>query len=182
MNFRDIILVIIIGLLLHLLQIKTYKMKKVLFTVLVATSLFACKSSTETKPAFNLEDAKKEIAEMNKRFEDAVLNSDSVAMVNLYTDDAKWMNPNAPSVIGKQALTSELSKLLNAGIGSAKLNTTDVWGDENFVTEEGNYVLNAKDGSQMDIGKYIVLWKRVDGKLMFFRDMFSSDLPAAPVK
>ena len=125
---------------------------------------------------------KKEIAEMNKRFEDAVVNSDSVALVNLYTDDAKWMNPNAPSVIGKQALTSELSKLLNAGIGSAKLNTTEVWGDENYVTEEGNYVLNAKDGSQIDIGKYLVLWKRVDGKLMFFRDMFSSDLPPVSVK
>ena len=157
-------------------------MKKVFFTAMVAISLFACKSSTETKPAFNLEDAKKEIAEMNKRFEDAVVNSDSVALVNLYTDDAKWMNPNAPSVIGKQALTSELSKLLNAGIGSAKLNTTDVWGDENYVTEEGNYVLNAKDGSQIDKGKYLVLWKRVDGKLMFFRDMFSSDLPPVSVK
>ena len=157
-------------------------MKKVLFTAMVAISLFACKSSTETKPAFNLEDAKKEIAEMNKRFEDAVVNSDTVALVNLYTEDAKWMNPNAPSVIGKQALTSELSKLLNAGIGSAKLNTTDVWGDENYVTEEGNYVLNAKDGSQIDKGKYLVLWKRVDGKLMFFRDMFSSDLPPVSVK
>lgn len=157
-------------------------MKKVLFTAMVAISLVACKSSTETKPVFNLESAKKEIAEMNKRFEDAVINSDTVALVNLYSDDAKWMNPNAPSVIGKEALKSELSKLLNAGIGSAKLNTTDVWGDENYVTEEGNYVLNAKDGSQLDIGKYLVLWKRVDGKLMFFRDMFSSDLPPVPVK
>lgn len=157
-------------------------MKKVLFTLLVTASLYACNNSSETKPAFNVEDAKKEIAEMNKKFETAVSNSDSVAMVNLYAPDAKWMNPNAPSVVGKEALTSELSKLLNAGIGSAKLNTTDVWGDENYVTEEGNYVLNAKDGSQMDIGKYLVLWKRVDGKLMFFRDMFSSDLPPVTVK
>ena len=157
-------------------------MKKVLLATMLGVSLFACKNATETKPAFNLEGAKIEIAEMNRQFEDAVGKSDSVAMVNLYADDAKWMNPNAPSVIGKQALTRELSKLLNAGIGSAKLNTTDVWGDENYVTEEGTYILNAKDGSQMDIGKYLVLWKRVDGKLMFFRDMFSSDLPPAAVK
>jgi len=156
-------------------------MKKVLFTLLVTASLFACNSNTETKPAFNVEDAKKEIAEMNKKFETAVSNSDAVAMVNLYAPDAKWMNPNAPSVVGKEALTSELSKVLKS-IGSAKLNTTDVWGDENYVTEEGTYVLNAKDGSQMDIGKYLVLWKRVDGKLMSFRDMFSSDLPPVPAK
>ncbi len=157
-------------------------MKKVLFTLLVTASLFACNNSSEIKPAFNLEDAKKEIAEMNKQFETAVSNSDAGAIANLYAPDAKWMGPNAPSVVGKEALTSELSKLLNAGIGSAKLNTTDVWGDENYVTEEGTFVLNAKDGSQMDIGKYLILWKRVDGKLMFFRDMFSSDLPPAPVK
>lgn len=157
-------------------------MKKVLFTLLVTASLFACNNSSEIKSAFNLEDAKKEIAEMNKQFETAVSNSDAGAIANLYAPDAKWMHPNAPSIIGKEALTSELSKLLNAGIGSAKLNTTDVWGDENYVTEEGTFVLNAKDGSQIDIGKYLILWKRVDGKLMFFRDMFSSDLPPAPVK
>jgi ketosteroid isomerase-like protein len=157
-------------------------MKKALFTALVATSLFACNNSSETKPAFNLDDAKKEIAEMNKIFETAVSNSDAVSMVNLYAADAKWMNPNAPSVIGKEALTSEISKLLTAGIASAKLTTTDVWGDENYVTEEGTFVLNAKDGSQIDKGKYLVLWKRVDGKLMFFRDMFNSDLPPAPAK
>jgi len=157
-------------------------MKKVLLTALVVTSLFACKNATETKPAFNLEDAKKEIAELNKQFEDAVSKSDSVSMASLYTEDAKWMNPNAPSVVGKKALVSELSKLLNAGIASGKLNTVDVWGDENYVTEEGNFQLYAKDGTQIDKGKYLVLWKRVDGKLMFFRDMFSSDLPPAPVK
>ncbi len=157
-------------------------MKKFMASLALVTILFACQQKTETQPAFNLEDAKKEIAELNKQFGDAVSKSDSVGIANLYTDDAKWMNPNAPSVTSKQALVSELSKLLNAGIGSAKLTTTDVWGDENYVTEEGTYVLNAKDGSQMDIGKYLVLWKRVDVKLMFFRDMFSSDLPPASVK
>jgi hypothetical protein len=80
-------------------------------------------------------------------------------------------------------LVSRIGADLRAGIGSAKLNTTEVWGDENFVTEEGNFLLSAKDGSQIDKGKYLVLWKRVEGKLMFFRDIFNSDLPpAAPAK
>jgi hypothetical protein len=92
------------------------------------------------------------------------------------------MNPNAPAVQGRAALVSQISLVLSEGIGSAKLNTTDVWGDENYVTEEGNYVLNTKDGSQVDKGKYLVLWKRVNGKLMFFRDMFNSDLPAPTAK
>lgn len=157
-------------------------MKKVLFSALMATIMFGCKSTTETKTEFDLESAKKEIAANNLAFETAVSQSDSISIANLYTEDAKWMNPNAPAVQGRAALVSQISLVLSEGIGSAKLNTTDVWGDENYVTEEGNYVLNTKDGTQIDKGKYLVLWKRVNGKLMFFRDMFNSDLPAPTAK
>ena len=155
-------------------------MKKLLFTALVATSLVACQiNPTVTKPAFNSEAAKKEIAAANLAFETAISKMDSVGISNLYATDAKWMNPNAPSVEGRAALVGSVGTIMRAGIGSAKLTTTEVWGDENFVTEEGVYLLNAKDGSQIDKGKYLVLWKRVDGKLMFYRDIFNSDLPLA---
>lgn len=157
-------------------------MKKLMVSFVLAATLMACQQKLETKPTFNAEEVKKEIAELNKQFEDGVKNADTVSMGNLYADDAKWMNPNAPAVTNKTAMISEFSKIINAGVGSAKLNTTDVWGDENYVTEEGTYLLFAKDGSQIDKGKYLVLWKRVDGKLKFFRDMFSSDLPPAPAK
>jgi ketosteroid isomerase-like protein len=35
-----------------------------------------------------------------------------------------------------------------------------------------------KDGKQIDKGKYIVLWKKEDGKWKLFRDCYNSDLPA----
>jgi hypothetical protein len=88
------------------------------------------------------------------------------------------MNPNAPAVEGRAALISRISKDLQAGIGSVKLTTAEVWGDENFVTEEGTYKIFAKDAKEIDKGKYLILWKRVDGKLMFHRDIYNSDLPA----
>lgn len=154
-------------------------MKKVLFVAMIATSLFACQSAPAPKPAFDLEAAKTEIAAANLAFETAVSKMDSVGLASLYTTDTKWMNPNAPTVEGRAALVSKISQDLQAGIGSAKLNTVEVWGDENYVTEEGNYLIFAKDGTQIDKGKYLILWKRVDGKLMFHRDIFNSDLPAA---
>jgi ketosteroid isomerase-like protein len=155
-------------------------MKKLLLSALIASSLFACKS--ETKPAFDLESAKQEIAAVNLAFETAVSKSDSVGFASLYTTDTKWMNPNAPTVEGRTALISKISKDLNAGIGSAKLTTVEVWGDENYVTEEGKYELFTKDGTPADIGKYMILWKRVNGKLMFHRDIYNSDLPLATTK
>lgn len=152
-------------------------MKKVLFSALIASSLIACQ--TATKPAFDLESAKQEIAAANLAFETAVSKSDSVGFASLYTTDTKWMNPNAPSVEGRAALVSHISQQLKAGIASAKLNTVEVWGDENYVTEEGNFQIFIKDGTQIDKGKYLILWKRVDGKLMFHRDIYNSDLPLA---
>ncbi len=121
-------------------------MKKVLFVAIIATSLFACQSALTTKPAFDLEAAKAEIAAANLAFETAVSKMDSVGLASLYTTDTKWMNPNAPTVEGRAALVSKISQDLQAGVGSAKLNTVEVWGDENYVTEEGNYLLFAKDG------------------------------------
>jgi len=152
-------------------------MKKVLFSALIASSLIACQ--TATKPAFDLASAKQEIAAANLAFETAVSKSDSVGFASLYTTDTKWMNPNAPSVKGRAALVSHISQQLKAGIASAKLNTVEVWGDENYVTEEGNFQIFTKDGTQIDKGKYLILWKRVDGKLMFHRDIYNSDLPLA---
>jgi len=156
-------------------------MKKLILPLLMGTLIFSsCEKKAETKQAFDLEAAKKEIAEANLAFETAVSKSDSIGLANLYTTDTKWMNPNAPAVEGRTALVSKISQDLQAGIGSAKLTTAEVWGDENYVTEEGNYKLFAKDGKEIDKGKYLILWKRVDGKLMFHRDIYNSDLPAAP--
>jgi ketosteroid isomerase-like protein len=156
-------------------------MKKLILPLLMGTLIFSsCEKKAETKQAFDLEAAKKEIAEANLAFETAVSKSDSIGLANLYTTDTKWMNPNAPAVEGRAALVSKISQDLQAGIGSAKLTTAEVWGDENYVTEEGNYKLFAKDGKEVDKGKYLILWKRVDGKLMFHRDIYNSDLPAAP--
>ena len=156
-------------------------MKKLLFTALVATSLVACesKTATETKPVFNSEAAKKEIAAANLAFETAISKMDSVGISNLYATDAKWMNPNAPSVEGRAALVGSVGTIMRAGIGSAKLTTVEVWGDEQYVTEEGKYEIYTKDGAPADKGKYMILWKRVDGKLMFHRDIYNSDLPLA---
>ena len=57
-------------------------MKKVLFSALIASSLIACQ--TATKPAFDLESAKQEIAAANLAFETAVSKSDSVGFASLY--------------------------------------------------------------------------------------------------
>ena len=92
------------------------------------------------------------------------------------------MGPNAPAIVGKKNIQSAVAGMINAGVGSVKLTTIDVWGTEAMMAEEGALTINSKDGKEVDKGKYIVLWKKEDGKWKLFRDLFNSDLPGRAAK
>lgn len=155
-------------------------MKKLLFSALIATSLFACKS--ETKAPFDLANAKKEIEAANQEVSNFIAKGDSVGLASCYGTDGALLLNNMPAVKGQANLVKAWGGFINSGIGAIELNTTEVWGDENYITEDGTYVLKAKDGTQLDKGKYLVLWKKENGKWKFHRDISNSDLPVADNK
>ena len=154
-------------------------MKKLFLTAIVITSLFACKQNTETKSVFDLVNAKKEIEATNKNLKELLAKGDSIGFANSYTADAKFMESNLPSLVGKSKIQSFWTKLINAGATNISLTTLEVWGDENFITEEGLYDFKSKDGAALGNGKYIVLWKKEDGKWKLHRDISNSNLPIA---
>lgn len=151
-------------------------MKKLLFSAFIAASLFACKS--ETKAPFDLANAKKEIEAANHEVSEFMAKGDSAGLASCYGTEGVLMLNNMPAIKGKENLTKVWGGFINAGIGAIELNTIEVWGDENFITEEGTFVLKAKDSTQLDKGKYLVLWKKENGKWRFHRDISNSDLPA----
>lgn len=144
----------------------------------------SCKNQTEdTKedvnevPAFNLETAKAEIIAANKTFAEAFAAKDSVGLANLYTKDAKFMMQGSPAIVGRANIQSVASGFMNSGI-TVDLETIDVWGTEDYITEEGQVSLYAGE-NKVDECKYIVLWKNVDGKWHLHRDIFNSNLAPA---
>jgi len=155
-------------------------MKKLLFSALIASSLFACKS--ETKPAFDLANAKKEIEAANVNLTDLITKGDSVGAANAYTKDGKFMPANMPAAEGTSNLASFWGAFIRSVGGVITLTTTEVWGDENLITEEGLFEIKSKEGAQLDKGKYLVLWKKEDGKWKLHRDIGTTDLPLATTK
>ncbi len=152
-------------------------------TFLFISSLTSCKETakempeTVIEPEFNLSAAKAEIEAANKEFMALFAATDSIGMANLYTQDAKLMMNGAPAVSGRASIQSALSGIMNSGISSIDLRTIGVWGTENLITEEGELSLFVGD-TEADQGKYMVLWKKDDGKWKLFRDIFNSNLPA----
>ncbi len=160
-------------------------MKKVcLFTtavLLTLTLLTSCSNVEKSQPAFDMAAARKGIDSGNQKFSAAVANGDSTGMADCYTTDAKFMAANGPVISGKKNMEAAFGGMMHSGIAKIDLVTTGLWGNEDLLSEEGTYALATKDGKQADKGKYIVLWKKEDGKWKIFRDCFNSDMPM-PVK
>ena len=126
--------------------------------------------------AFDIKQGEASIKQSNQNFMKAFKAGDSVAVSNSYTTDAKAMVANMPAVEGRDNIKHFISQAMNMGIKDFDLHTIKIWGDSSILAEEGSYKFFGSTGKQLDIGKYIVLWKIEAGNWKMFRDMWTSDL------
>jgi ketosteroid isomerase-like protein len=67
---------------------------------------------------------------------------------------------------------------MDSGIKGATLETVELEGHGDTAIEVGRYTLRGEEGQTLDRGKFIVIWKQVEGEWKLHRDMFSSSMPA----
>ena len=148
---------------------------------LLAISTQSCNEKSKEKEVttnkFSLTTAKAEIEEANRNYMELFANKNSVGLANTYTVDAKLMNAGNPSVVGKTNIQKAWNDIVNSGLTRIDLKTENVFGNEELIAEEGIVTLFAKNDT-VGVEKYIVLWKKEDGKWKLFRDIFNSNLPA----
>lgn len=168
--------------------LKTLQMKKIFLPVaaICCSILFSCnneaeKTATEA-PAFSLDSAKAAIAASNATFGDGFATGDSTGFVSHYTSDACINPSNMPKMCGTAAITAFFNGGYKMGIRGAKITTAEVMGGKEGVIETGSYEMFADKGASIDKGKFIVMWKEENGKWKMHRDVWNSDLPAAPAK
>ena len=132
----------------------------------------ASKASTDeaSKPKFDLTVAKKEIEAVNQNIIDLFAKDDSVGIVNLYTKDAKLLFADAPAVVGRAAIQSVFSGIVNSPVTRVNFETIDVFGTDDLLAEEGKIKIYIKDKVIAE-EKSIVLWKKEEGKWKMFRDI-----------
>lgn len=70
-----------------------------------------------------------------------------------------------------------MSNIVKSGITGVDLRLENVYGTEDLIAEEGELTLFVGDDVVAE-EKYIVLWKKEDGKWKLFRDIFNSNLPS----
>jgi uncharacterized protein (TIGR02246 family) len=147
------------------------------FLLAIMTVMSCNQKVEEAKSNFNLETAKAEIEAANKEFMAFYAAGDTLGVANCYTEDGKVMNAGSPSVGGKNNIASLFAGMIKSGITKADLKLENVYGSEDLLVEEGVAFLYAGDNAVAE-EKYIVVWKKEDGKWKLFRDIFNSNLPA----
>ena len=110
----------------------------------------------------------------NRAFVAAFLKGDATAISHLYTADAQVIPPGAPVAKGRPAIAAFWQASIDSGIKDVKLDTADVESAGDLAYETGTVRLVAKDGTSSS-ARYVVVWKRVDGKWLLHRDVWNSE-------
>ena len=154
-------------------------------TILLVSIISSCNEKVEenteaetvAEVTFNLVIAKANIEAANDNFQDLFAAVDSVGLSNISTQDTTLMMNGAPAISGRENVLTAFSGIMNSGITSVGLKTLEVWGTDEYITEEGEYSVGAGD-AKADHGKYLLLWKNVNGEWKRHRDILNTDVSA----
>jgi len=164
-------------------------MKKVFIPLFVFSFLFAlgCEQSQATEPATTTQNNSSsgvlqkpvfdKIVEAHQNLVDVFATQNADAMAALYTQDAQLMPPNGDFITGNAAVGAFWASMFTAGFDGLTIETLEVYGSGNNAAEVGLWALSM-NGEQVDNGKFIVIWKKIQGKWYVHRDCFNSNNPA----
>lgn len=172
---------------LPFIKLSNMKSMQCFMVALIMVALISCNNepaadTTSAAPAFSLDSAKAAIAASNDAFMAAFTKGDSTGVAACYATDGKIMPAGMPAIEGQAGISGFVAASVHMGLKDFKLSTSNVWGGEELVGEEGTYTLTAADGTAVDNGKYIVLWKKENGAWKMFRDVWTSNVAPAPAK
>lgn len=123
-------------------------------------------------------DTRAAIDAVNRKFQAAAAQGNAMEVTGLYTADAQLMPSNSETITGTAAIGDFWSEALGQGL-ALTLESTEVEGHGDVAHEVGTYEMKDAGGRLLDRGKYVVIWKRVNGDWKLHRDIWNTSLPAA---
>ncbi|MFW6201363.1 MAG: alpha/beta fold hydrolase [Gemmatimonadota bacterium] len=117
-----------------------------------------------------------EITAAHDRVEAAIAAQDPDRAIEHYAEDAIFFAPTAPPLRGHRQIRAFFRSSFDKGVRSAEFQTLDLEGDAERRIEGGRYTLRGGDGRILDMGKYLVVWERVDGEWKAHRDIFNTTM------
>ena len=103
-------------------------------------------------------------------------DGDAAAIAAMMTEDGMLLPPNSPPIEGREAIEGYWAAAIAGGLsGSLEEIESSVSGDLGYKV--GTYELSGADGEVVDHGKWIEVWKKIDGEWLMHRDIYNSSVP-----
>ena len=148
---------------------------RILFFFIFIFSLMFWVGCVQTQ--FDVSTMRPEIQMRNQAFMDAFNGGDAAAMAIMYTEDGQLLPPNGEIVTGREGIQGFWQFVMDMGIKTATLETVELFGGQDSISEIGKFSLGDGDGNELDHGKYIVIWKPTDDGWKLHRDIWNSSVP-----
>ena len=123
------------------------------------------------------EDVRAAIEAANAQLVSALSRGDAAGIAAMYSANAQLFPANSDIVSG-QAIQQFWQGAVDAGIKNLTLTTLEAEAQGNIAYEVGTYTLPGEEGKMIDVGKYVVVWKRVGGQWKLHRDIWTTSVPA----
>ena len=141
---------------------------------LVALAVVAAPGPVRAQDADAMRAAvEKQVAKMAQ-----LLNTgDAAGVRSLYAKDAVVMPPNSEPVVGLDAIQALWTEMAAAG-NPLSLTTKDIVVAGDYAIETGVYGMSTPDGTHLDHGSYLALWKKTADGMVMVRDIWNTNMAA----
>ncbi|ALW83770.1 DUF4440 domain-containing protein [Hymenobacter sedentarius] len=119
-----------------------------------------------------------EIRRANATFEANFERGDAAAVAGLYTPNGVLLPTGMEPIEGPAGIQAFWQGAMEMGIKRVKLHTREVEQLTDTAIELGNYTLYGPQDTQLDQGKYVVVWKEQEGQWKLHQDIWNTSQPA----
>ena len=151
-------------------------MTGVLFGAMMVVGISATGCRDSAAP-FDVAAMKQIIQARTDQFTQAHILRDTTFLNNIVTEDAKAYPPNNDAVIGRAAIAALNAEWVSFDIKEFREETMDFYGNNEYLIDEGTYYLRYGEDDIIDKGKYINIWKHVDGDWKIYSNMWNTSMP-----
>ncbi len=147
--------------------------------VLTLTLLFLVSCTTAPPPDTTAEDLQA-INAKRKQYANDFNQGDAAVVAAHYTEEAKYLPPNSPMIVGREGIQAWIQAGFDAGVGNFQLTMTDlqVYGDMAHDIAKYTLTIQPEEGAAIsDNGKYLVILKRENGSWKLDVAIFNTSVP-----
>jgi ketosteroid isomerase-like protein len=156
-------------------------MKRIFYLLIIAVVIIAaCKPTTKSVPIDTAAEAKV-IRNLEEQWTSALQTKDIDKIMSFFSTDAVMMEPGMPGIVGTQAIRktqfADTTILWNTYSGNIDIIEVSASGDLAYARGTDRVSLKKPEGLIEDVGKWVDVWKKIDGEWKCIVNIWNIDKP-----